>query len=68
MPPSRIGQRIKRLRLARGWTQPDLARKAGLRSSGHVSLLESGGRRDPSASTLKRVAKALGVPVTELLG
>jgi transcriptional regulator with XRE-family HTH domain len=45
----------------------DLARKAGLKSTGHVSLLESGGRRDPTASTLRRLAKALGVSVAELL-
>ena len=67
MPPSRIGRQIKRLREARGWSQSELARQAKLSSPAHVSLLESGGRREPTVSTLKRLAKALGVPVAELL-
>ncbi len=67
MPASRIGWQIKRLREARGWSQSALARKAKLSSPAHVSLLESGGRRDPSASTLRRLAKALGVTVGRLV-
>ena len=67
MPSSPIGRRIKRLREARGWTQTALAKKARLSSPAHVSLLESGARREPSASTLRRLAKALGVDVATLL-
>jgi transcriptional regulator with XRE-family HTH domain len=67
MPATRLGRRIKRLREARGWSQSELARQAKLSGPAHVSLLESGARRDPSASTLQRLAKALRVPVAALL-
>jgi transcriptional regulator with XRE-family HTH domain len=46
-------------------TQEQLARKAKL-SLGYVQRL-SAGRHDPPVSTLRKLAKALGVPVTELL-
>ena len=34
----------------------------------HIVKLESGDKKNPSLDILKRLAKALGVPVTELLG
>ncbi len=37
-------------------------------SQAYVASLESGERKNPSVATLERLAKALGVPVTELLG
>ncbi len=46
-------------------TQEQLARKVGL-SLGYVQRLEMG-RHDPPLSTLRLLAKALGVKVTELL-
>ena len=58
--------RLKALRKARGWTQPVLAKKAGV-SAGYLARLETS-RHDPKLSTLVKLAKALGVPVTELLG
>ena len=67
MPPSRIGRTLKRLREARGWSLSDLARRAKLSSPAHVSLIESGGRRNLTATTVQRLAKALGVPATDLL-
>ncbi|MGH7389897.1 MAG: helix-turn-helix domain-containing protein [Candidatus Rokuibacteriota bacterium] len=33
-----------------------------------MSMLETGARKQPSLPTLVRLAKVLGVPVTELLG
>jgi transcriptional regulator with XRE-family HTH domain len=36
-------------------------------SPGYVGLMELG-QRSPSIAVLQRLAKALGVPVTELLG
>jgi transcriptional regulator with XRE-family HTH domain len=54
-------------REARGLTQRDLAAKAGV-TPGYVAQLELGVRKNPSLPVLKRLAKALGVPVTELLG
>jgi transcriptional regulator with XRE-family HTH domain len=57
--------KLKALRNERGWTQPVLARRAGV-SHGYIARLETG-RHDPKLSTLAKLAKALGVPVTELL-
>jgi len=61
----RLALEIKALRKERGWTQSALARKAGV-SAGHIARLETM-RHDPKLSTLVKLAKALGVPVTELL-
>lgn len=63
--PQTIGQRIKAIRLSKGWTQEVLAKKLKIRQ-GHVSQLESS-EFDPRVSTLRRVAKALGVEVSELI-
>jgi XRE family transcriptional regulator of biofilm formation len=62
-----IGQRIKRLREAKGLTQAELAIQARV-TRPYVTMLESGVRKTPSLPMLQRLAKALGVPVTELLG
>jgi transcriptional regulator with XRE-family HTH domain len=56
---------LKRFREAKGLSQDALARKARLTRE-YVNKLEAG-RYDPSVGVLKRLAKALGVPVTELL-
>jgi transcriptional regulator with XRE-family HTH domain len=47
-------------------TQAELAKKAHL-TEGYVSQLLRGKRKNPSLAVLKRLARALGVPVTELL-
>jgi transcriptional regulator with XRE-family HTH domain len=57
---------LKRARLRRKLTQAQLADKVGVHKI-TVSRLERGDRQ-PSMSLLQRLAKALGVPVTELLG
>lgn len=62
----RFGKQLQRLRTGRGLTQEQLAVKAGLARI-YVNKLESG-QHDPSLSTLVRLAKALRVSVTELLG
>lgn len=48
-------------------TQRDLAKRAKV-TPGYVAQLEIEARKNPSATILKRPAKALRVPVTELLG
>jgi transcriptional regulator with XRE-family HTH domain len=60
-----VEKNLKRLRKAAGITQEQLAHKAGL-SLGYTQRLEAG-RHDPPVSTLRAIAKALGVPVAELL-
>ena len=62
----RFGKQLHRLRTHRGLTQEQLAVTAGL-SRTFLTRLELG-QHDPSLSTLVRVAKALRVSVTELLG
>ncbi len=57
----RLGHRIRTLRLAKGWTQEDLAAEGGLDRS-YASGLESG-RRNATCLRLLAVAKALNVSV-----
>lgn len=57
-----VGQRIAQLRIARGLTQSDLARRAGPLTFQQFQKYESGANR-VSASRLLQVAVALGVPV-----
>jgi transcriptional regulator with XRE-family HTH domain len=57
---------LRQLRERKDLTQEKLAKKAGITRS-HLSLLEAGHRKNPSLDVLKRLARALGVPVTELL-
>ena len=64
---ARLGTMLKALRGTKGLTQKSLAKKART-TAAYVSMLESGKKRNPSLAILKRLAKALGVPVGELLG
>jgi len=62
----RIGRMIKRLRERREWSQPELAKRAKV-SQAYLAEIERGTKTNPSLPVLRRLAKALGVPVTELL-
>ena len=64
-PGERVAKRLKILRRRRSLTQEALAVKAGL-SRTYLARLETA-RQDPTLSTLVKLAKALGVPVTALL-
>lgn len=55
---------VRRLRQARGWNQTELAYHSGLAPS-VISQIENG-KRDPSAGTLKKLARALEVDVADL--
>ncbi len=57
---------IKKLRQSKGLTQVQLAKRAKV-TQAYVAYLEAGEKRNPSLDTLKRLARALGVPVRELL-
>jgi transcriptional regulator with XRE-family HTH domain len=61
---SSVGEEVKRLRQAKGWTQEQLAVYAGS-SQPTVNLLEAG-KRNPSAATLEKLARALEVDVVDL--
>lgn len=62
-----IGDTVREMRRQRGWTQAQLAEKAGV-SQGQVSRLESGETLNPSHDTLARIAEAFTVPLAELIG
>jgi ribosome-binding protein aMBF1 (putative translation factor) len=64
-PIERVARRIRRLRERRGWSQQGLAERAGL-SRTYLARLETA-RQDPTLSTLAKLAKALKVPLAELV-
>lgn len=55
------GASLAALRLQRGWSQAELARKSGT-SQSYIGRLETGGI-DPQLSTLRKLALVLGVSV-----
>ena len=57
---------IRRIREGRGLTQEDLAKRARV-SQPYLSQIEAGTKKNPGVRIIQRLAKALGVPVTELL-
>ena len=66
MSPKRLSRVIQTRREAAHLTQRDLAAKAKV-TPGYIAQLELGTKKNPSLDVLKRLAKALGVPVGELL-
>jgi len=66
LTPQRLRTVLTRLRTERELTKRDLAKRAKV-TEAYVSQLESGVRRNPSLPVLKRLARALGVPVAKLL-
>ena len=61
----RLGQRIRKARLAYGWTQQILADHAEL-SKTHVCEVEVG-KREVGLLALRRIAHALGVTLSDLV-
>lgn len=61
-----IGQKIKELRIKRGMSQEQLANAISI-SKSSISEWESC-KRAPRMSTLRKIAKALGVDVWEIVG
>ena len=61
-----FGREIRRRRLEVGWTLDDLAEAAGL-TPNFIGGVENG-RRNPSLTTMGRIAKGLGVHLADLLG
>lgn len=62
----RVRQRIRTLRTERGLSQEALCERAGI-SVDAVTRIERGSRV-PTLDTLERLAEALGISVTDLLG
>ncbi len=61
-----IGAHIRRIRVARGLTQRQVAERAKV-AKNYITMLEIGYRKNCSLPVLKRIAKALGVPAGKLL-
>ena len=61
----KFGKRLRALREERGWSQEEFADRAGLHRT-YVSAVERG-VRNPTLSVLERLAKALGIKLSELL-
>ncbi len=61
-----VGENIKKARNKLGLTQDDLVRNSGVK---HTTLtkIESGVVIKPSVQTVAKVAKALGVPMEDLV-
>ena len=66
LSPKTFAMRLRTFRLKRVLTQDTLAKNIGV-SRGYLARLEMG-RHDPPLSRLRKLAKALGVPMVELLG
>lgn len=59
-----FGDRVRALRNERRWTQEHLVDRTGL-DRAYLSEIENG-RRNPSLTTIARLATAFGVEITDL--
>ncbi len=66
MTDKRLGKMLKAYREKKGMTQVQLAKKAKV-TQAYLAMLEGGAKKNPSLATLRRIAKALGVPVAHLV-
>lgn len=62
---ARLGDTIRRLRMARGWSQEEMAANGGV-DRRYMSDLENG-KRNPSLDITARIAAGLGISLAELL-
>ena len=61
-----LANNIKKLREAKGLSQEKLARMADIANNTLIKM-ESGENKNPTLDTLKKVAKAFGVSVDDLI-
>ena len=62
-----LGNKVRNRRYELGLTQEELSQRTGL-STGHISDIENGHRKELQTKTIKRLAKGLGMSLEELLG
>jgi transcriptional regulator with XRE-family HTH domain len=67
LTPRRLATVLQELRERQELTQEELAKRSKVTRS-YIAVLEAGHKKNPSVAVLKKLAKALGCPVTELLG
>lgn len=61
----KLGENIRRIRLAKGMTQGDVCGKIGA-DVAYLSNVESG-KKNPTLATIEKIAKALGVTINDLI-
>jgi len=61
----RLGQNVKRLREAKGWSQEDYADRAGIHRT-YVSDIERGAR-NPTITVVEKLAMPFEIPAGQLL-
>lgn len=59
-----VGERVKKARKNKGYTQEELAEKIGL-STGYIGFIEQG-QRLPSIKTADKLARILGIKLSDL--
>ena len=64
-PAKKLGKNLRKIRLAKGMTQSDLCEKIGADVS-YISNVENG-NKNPTLSTIERIAKALDVSLDDLM-
>ena len=64
---SKLADNVKRYRKTKGLSQEKLAQEAGITYS-TLTKIEAGYNTNPKVLSLARIAKALDVTVTDLLG
>lgn len=63
---SNIANNLRKLRKAKGLSQERLARLANIANNTIVKI-EAGKNKNPTLDTLKKIAKALGVSIEDLI-
>jgi transcriptional regulator with XRE-family HTH domain len=66
MSPQKLKTMLKRFRENQRLSQAALARESGV-AQGYISAIEAGRKTNVGIETLKKLAKALDVPLTDLL-
>src|SRR5215212_9024492 len=61
-----FGAEVRRRRESLGWALPELAKRSGL-TANYIGAIEIG-HREPSMSTMWKLAKGFDVPLSDLLG
>jgi len=66
MPPKTFAMKLKTLRISRGLTQVELAKKLGIKQPS-LARLENGAVTNPTLDTVRRLARVLKCTVVELV-
>ncbi len=62
-----LAQNIRKIRLKRGFSQERLARSANI-SNATLVKIEAGTAKEPTITTVAKIAQALDVSIDELVG